>query len=179
MPATTQSTTTEGTAKNGNGNSNLPWGEEQWAQLKTIVHDEAAKIRIARRLIPLYGNSDGIYVDFVVGHEVDPGPPLSIPHQSLVPVEISVEFELARAQFADEQVAAALATRAAYILALAEDAVVLLGGAGAGAFLKSLNVNVDEKILPQQIGLFEQKPAEVSGSIHESILGGDRTAPKK
>jgi hypothetical protein len=54
-----------------------------------LVHDEAARIRVARRVLTLFGNSDG-YVDNVVGHQVSSGPPLSIrAGQSPVPVEVA------------------------------------------------------------------------------------------
>src|SRR5829696_4955792 len=148
-------------------NNHLAWSEDRWQRINTLVHDEAARIRAARRVLTLFGES-GAYVDSVVGHQVDPGPPLRIrAGQNLVPVEISVEFQLSPEQFNDEQTAMALATRAAYIVALAEDAVLLRG---AQADLESLNVT--GRNLDQQIGLFDGDSQEVQKPILESILEG-------
>jgi uncharacterized linocin/CFP29 family protein len=151
------------------GNNKFNWSQDRWQRINTLVHDEAARIRVARRVLTLFGNSDG-YADNVVGHQVTAGPPLSIrAGQSLVPVEISVDFQLFPEQFNDEQTAMALATRAAYLVALSEDAVVL-GGGQAQTFLQQLNIT--ERNLDQQTGLFGANQPQVNKHILESILEG-------
>jgi len=153
-----------------NGNNNFNWSQDRWQGINKVVHDESAKIRL-RDVFPLWGNSGG-YVDSAVGHEVTltPGQPLKIKAgQNLVPVELSVEFQLSPEQFHDEQVAEALATRAAYILALAEDAVLLQGNSSR-RFLTSLNVV--ERNLDEQHGLFNENQPQVERPILESILEG-------
>src|SRR6266536_4308402 len=155
-----------------NGNNRFNWSPDRWQRINTIVHDEAAKIRVARRVLPLFGNS-GDYVDSVVGHQVDIGPPLRIQAgQTLVPMEASIEFQLSPEQFNDEQVASALAIRGAYVLALAEDAV-LLRGASASTFLADLHVL--ERNLGKQAGLLDGNPPAVENPILESILGAIKT----
>jgi uncharacterized linocin/CFP29 family protein len=154
-----------------NGNNSLNWDSDRWQRLNAVVHDEAAKIRVGRRLVPLFGNSSG-YMDNIIGHAVNviagPRPVLSIPNgQTLVPVEVSVDFRLTPEQFADEQVATALAIRAAYLVALAEDAVVLHGAqANVGQFSAS------ERNLLQQTGLFQANQPQVGQPILQSILAG-------
>jgi uncharacterized linocin/CFP29 family protein len=153
-----------------NGNNKCKWAPERWQRINTLVHDEAARIRIARRVLTLFGNSNG-YVDTIVGHQVSAETPLSIlAGQSLVPVELAVDFQLFPEQFNDEQTAMALATRAAYLVALAEDAVVL-GGSGAKDFLDQLHVT--HRNLDRQTGLFGTSQVPVGDtSILESILEG-------
>jgi uncharacterized linocin/CFP29 family protein len=152
-----------------NGNNKFNWTQERWDRVNTVVHDEATKIRTARRVLTLFGSSDG-YVDNVVGHEVTSGSPLSIrPGQTLVPVELSVDFQLSPEQFDDEQTAIALVTRASYILALAEDAVILQG-VRANETLKKFNVS--ERNLNLQAGLFQPNQGQVQSLILDSILEG-------
>jgi uncharacterized linocin/CFP29 family protein len=155
-----------------NGN-NLNWSQDRWQGINKVVHDEAAKIRL-RDVFPLWGNSGG-YVDSVVGHEVtlSPGQPLKIKAgQNLVPAELSVEFQLSPEQFHDEQVAEALAICASYKLDLAEQAVLLLGKNSRG-FLTSLNVV--ERNLDEQRGLFKENQPQIQTPILESILKGMQT----
>src|SRR5262245_60133223 len=113
-----------------NGRNNFGWNDEIRKRINTVIHDEAARTRIARRVLPLFGNWTG-FVDRVPGHQLNPpaaGQPLALRgNQSLTPVEISAEFTLSPEEFGDQQAAIALATRAAHDLALAEDRIVLLG----------------------------------------------------
>jgi len=153
-----------------NGNNNhFDWSPDRWQRINTLVHDEAARIRVARRVLPLFGSSNG-FVDNVVGHQVNPGPPLSIrPGQGLVPVEVAVDFQLSPEQFGDEQAAMALATRAAYQVALAEDAVIL-NGARASGLLDRLHVT--ERNLDAQVGLVGSEQGTVEAPILVSVLEG-------
>ena len=60
-----------------NGNNKFNWSPDRWQRINTLVHDEAARIRVARRVLPLFGNSTG-YEDSVVLHQVSAGPPLFV-----------------------------------------------------------------------------------------------------
>src|SRR6266540_4073693 len=152
-----------------NGNNKFNWSPDRWQRINTLVHDEAARIRVARRVLPLFGNSSG-YEDSVVLHQVSAGPPLFVrPGQRGVPVELSVDFQLSPEQFDEEQAHAALATRAAYLVALAEDAVVL-EGSRANAALAGMGVSA--RNLDQQTGLFDAKQAPVATPILQSVLDG-------
>jgi uncharacterized linocin/CFP29 family protein len=133
-----------------NGRNNFGWNDEIRRRINTIIHDEAARARIARRVLPLFGHATG-FVDRVPGHQLNAlgAGPLSLQgNQSLVPVEISVDFRLAPEEFNDEQATIALATRAAHQLALAEDQIVLFGAHAA------LARNVHQRNLGEQKGLY-------------------------
>jgi uncharacterized linocin/CFP29 family protein len=134
-----------------NGRNTFGWNDEIRKRINTVIHDEAVRARIVRRVLPLFGNWTG-FVDRVPGHQLNTpaAGPLSLRgNQSLVPVEVSVDFRLAPEEFSDEQAAIALATRAAHDLALAEDRIVLLGADAA-----PLGGNVGERNLNEQTGLF-------------------------
>lgn len=152
-----------------NGKNNFNWSPDRWKRINTVVHDEASKIRIARRVLPLFGDSNG-FKDSVVGHQVSDGPLLSIrAGQTLVPVEVSMNFQLAPEQVDDEQTAMALAIRASYLLTLAEDAVVLHGHR-ARDFLTQMHVSA--RNLDQQTGLLGEHQQSVDQPILESVLEG-------
>jgi uncharacterized linocin/CFP29 family protein len=165
-----------------NGRNNFGWSDETRQRINTVIHDESARARIARRVLPLFGNATG-FVDRVPGHQLRPpaaGQPLSLRgNQSLAPVEISVDFTLAPEEFGDEQAAMALATRAAYQLALAEDRIVLLGADAAPLLLAA---NVRERNLNEQKGLFRsametaamraQAPAPAAGAPPPQLPAG-------
>lgn len=153
-----------------NGSNKFNWAPERWRRINTLVHDEAARSRIVRRALTLFGDSDG-YADSIVGHEVSAEPPFSIrAGQSLVPVELAVDFQLVPEQFTQELTATALATRAANLVGMGEDAVLLLGSEAKG-LLEQLHVT--ERNLDLQKGLFGPSPVPVvATSILESILEG-------
>jgi uncharacterized linocin/CFP29 family protein len=157
-----------------NGRNNLNWAPDQWHRLNRVVHDEAAAIRVARQLLPLFGESSG-FVGSIAGHELRQtkgNEPLSLPsNQNLVPAEISVEFTLAPEQFTDEHVATALAGRAAYLTAIAEDLVVLRGK-DASAALDSLGPVSVLNNCGEQVGLFQAAdPAPLPLPEEQDILG--------
>jgi uncharacterized linocin/CFP29 family protein len=130
------------------------------------VHDEAARTRAARRALPLFGQQ-GAFVGSVPGYRIGRGSPLTIESgPGLVPVDLSVEFKLTPEQLNDEGVAVALATRAANIVALAEDEV-MLKGAGAESALH--NLGVCSRNLDSQEGLFErsEKRSEKQSEKHD------------
>lgn len=174
-----------------NGNNNrLSWTEARWTDINKVIHDEVALLRKARRdeganlqgsarFLTLFGQQNG-FVDHVVGYKVDDaqaGKPLSISAgQSLVPATIWVNFQLSREQFNDENVATALATKAAYRLALAEDHVLLHGAAAASSLDK---LDVSYEYLNLQSSLFRRGLKPVGKPVLESIIDGIRQLREK
>ena len=164
----------------------LSWPDTKWTSLNNVIHDEAALLRKARRdegaslagsgrILNLFGEQND-FVNDVAGYKVDavtPGKPLSIcAGQSLVPAKIWVSFQLSPEQSKDENIAMALATKAAYLVALAED-YVLLHGADAADFLDKLNVSYEDT-LRLQTGLFSQAHKQVDKPVLDSIIDGIR-----
>src|SRR5215813_4123056 len=152
-----------------NNGNNLDWGEERRNKLNTFAHDQAATLRVARRVLKLSG-PQGAYVDSVAGHQIEPGPSLSIrPNQHLQPLQISRHFHLQKEQFHDDETIRTLVESSAADIQLAEEAVVLLGNE-AGTFLDRLNISLDNPAeLKQQTGLFDNKQPEVKKPILDSI----------
>ena len=135
-----------------NGNS-FHWDQGRWDSINQLVHDASKEMRLIRPLLKLYWKQ-GDYVGSIPGHRLNRGQPLSIDsYQNLRPVKIACEFKLSQEQFYDEDAVNTLAIEAAYRVAQAEDAVILLG-AGARLVLNRLNVTVDEVQLQDQTQLF-------------------------
>jgi uncharacterized linocin/CFP29 family protein len=134
------------------GNNNqFHWTEARWAAINNSIHAEAAALRKSRRdegfrlenhsgrLVMLNGPQDGNYVDRITGYAVERNEeaegevkPLYQPlrmrsGQTLVPLKIWSSFQLSKQQYDDEPVAAVLASKASYLLALGEDHVLLFG----------------------------------------------------
>jgi uncharacterized linocin/CFP29 family protein len=168
-----------------NGNSTyLSVDKERWTRINNAIHDEGAMLRRARRdqgtslqdsgrILNLFGEQNAFVLE-VAGYKVDalkPGKPLSISAgQNLVPAKIWANFQLAPEQSKDENIVMALATKAAYLVALAED-YVLLHGAAAAPFLDKLNVSYEDT-LKLQVGLFNQAQKQVYKPVLDSINEG-------
>src|SRR5262245_4985700 len=171
------------------GNNHFSWSDASWTMINQLIHDEGAHLRKARRdegsklpaadsgrIFALFGPQEGNFLDHVRGYTVTEVPnrtngrkQLSISAgQNLVPAKIWVNFELSPEQYNDENTAAALATKAAYKLALAEDFVILLGDA-AETILDKLNVT--HQYLSAQPALFRDRRV-VKKPILESIVEG-------
>src|SRR5262245_61505388 len=171
------------------GNNQFSWNNDRRAMINQLIHDEGAHLRKARRdegqkmpavnsgrIFSLFGPQDGDFLGTVKGYTVEEvqiknggGKRLSIPAgQDLVPAKIWVNFQLSQEQYDDDNMLAALATKAAYKLALAEDYVILLGSQ-AGSFLDDLDVSYEN--LGTQPALFRDRRV-VSKPILESIVEG-------
>ena len=168
-----------------NGN-NFNWNPARSDSVNQIVHDVSKDMRRIRPLMdPPYGQWKD-YVGSIPGHKLNPvilGSPLSIePNQNLSPVKIWCEFRLREEQFDDEDTVNTLAVEAAYRVAQAEDAVILLG-AQAEAFLAGLNVQREQ--LDKQEGLFQANPPPLDEPrdrpqyITESIIQGIKELQRK
>jgi uncharacterized linocin/CFP29 family protein len=152
---------------------NFKWTDECETKVNAIAHDQAQPLRVARRVLKLVGPQGGGYVDAVEGHRVDRNLSLSIqPNQHLQPLQISRHFHLFREQFNGDGALDSLVQFATADLALAEDAVVLLG-ADAAPLLKNLCIALDNPgQLEKQEGLFDRDQKEVNKPILDSILEG-------
>ena len=160
-----------------NNASKFTWNQES---VNNLVHDAASEIRVVRPLLKLYGKQ-GAYTTNIVGHPIrgpqedkDKGSPLSIPtNQFLTPVILSCDITLQQEQFSDSDALNILAVEAAYRVATAEDAVILLGK-DAYRFIEKLGVKADADQLGTQTGLLPTKaqPLKTERSILDSIVGG-------
>jgi uncharacterized linocin/CFP29 family protein len=122
---------------NNNGRDQVvQWrGTDIWARIDKAVHDEMARTRVGAKFIPLYGplppGTRDVPADQIASQPPGPRGVLSVQEgddRSLV--ELSVQFTLTQAQVEDEHrlgTAVTLATRAANILARAEDTLIFPG----------------------------------------------------
>ena len=112
------------------GREQVAWGADVWAALDAAVHDEFHRSAVALKFIPFFGPVDNA---MTVPADVVDLDTMTIDESAVVAlVELGVEFGLTRQQTAAEaqnQTGVALATRAANLLAQAEDRVIFLGDA--------------------------------------------------
>jgi uncharacterized linocin/CFP29 family protein len=113
------------------GREKLPWSQEIWNRIDQAVHDECQRTKIARRFLPMYGPvSPG---ELIVNSDtvVREGQTLTVNEAATIPlIELLVEFTLTLQQVdreAELTTAVTLATRAANLLAQAEDVVIFQG----------------------------------------------------
>jgi uncharacterized linocin/CFP29 family protein len=111
----------------------VPWTDEQWARVNTVVQEEAARARVAARFLPLIGPLPPD-TDFVRRETVltDSGPPASLRIEDRTTIQLAtlqVEVQLRGRQMADPELTSALELfrRAANGIARLEDAVVFNG----------------------------------------------------
>lgn len=158
-----------------NGTYDLKWGQDLAVRISPQIKSEVGKIRMDPPLIPIVPGKS-TYEDVVQSFTVTAVPPFSIkPSSKLAPIKISLEFQLAQQQFADEVLAARLALRPASDLAFAED-VILLHGDRADQVLRGFNLVIkdENETLAEQKGLFQAAPAAIRAqkSIVDSVLEG-------
>jgi uncharacterized linocin/CFP29 family protein len=143
-------------------------------QMTALAQSQATKLRVARKVLPpVIGNG---YVGSVPGRRVHKGPVLGVrPNQHLPAMQISRHFVLQREQNNDSNTVTTLINFAAADIALAEDAVVLLGSEAAH-ILHRLHIKLDnEDELQHQEGLLRKEHPHVDQPILDSILDGIRT----
>ena len=148
--------------------SKFTWNQES---VNKLVHDASQEVRVIRPLLKLYGKQ-GAYTANIVGHRVTAQSPLSVSiDQNLTPAILSCDFMLQQEQFTDENALNTLAVEAAYRVAAAEDAVILLG-AKASEFIDELSVNAEN--LDKQTGLLSDPPVQLQDerTILESVIDG-------
>jgi uncharacterized linocin/CFP29 family protein len=145
-----------------NGREAVGWSPELWANIDSAVRAEIDRTGIAGKFIPVRGPMPDATT--VPADVIDPES-MTVAEDAVVPlVELSVEFALTQAQVDGEAqlgTAVTLATRAANLLAQAEDLLVLRGedaadheiftrvsrrgAAGKGARLGDLRNHADDE----------------------------------
>ncbi|MDM0034032.1 family 1 encapsulin nanocompartment shell protein [Variovorax sp. J22P271] len=119
-------------------NQQVPWTDEQWARVRKVIQEEAARARVAAGFLPLVGplpgNTDYVTADTISYGEAGAAK-LQIEDKTTVQLPtLQVRVFLRGAQMADPDMDSALQLfrRAANILARLEDTIVFGGLAGAG-----------------------------------------------
>ena len=114
------------------GREALSWAPEIWSRLDQAVHAEIDRTGIAGKVLPVRGPIPDVTT---VPADVIDAETMTVPDDVVLPlIEISVEFGLTEAQVDTETslgTALTLATRAANLLARAEDLLVFQGADGA------------------------------------------------
>ena len=115
------------------GREQLSWSEDVWKSIDDAVHDEVQRTSVAAKFIPLHAPAPAPDVSTVPSDIIDAGA-MTVDEVAVTPiVELGVEFKLTRQQIgneADLATAVSLATRAANLLARAEDTVLVQGDGG-------------------------------------------------
>ncbi len=113
------------------GREHLEWSQETWAQIDKAVHDEAHRVRISMKYIPIHmtaSDSMSIPADTV---ETDDQKPLSVDEGKTISIfEILTSFSMTKQQVSKEgdvTTAITLATRATNILIQGEDILMFQG----------------------------------------------------
>jgi uncharacterized linocin/CFP29 family protein len=151
-----------------NNREKLPWSQEIWNRIDQAVHSECQRTKVARRFLPLYGpvaaGQTTVHSDTVVVNGQSIGvQSIGVDETATTPlVETSADIVLTAQQVDREEelmTAVTLATRAANLLAQAEDVLIFQGQAAVeGA---------------QQHPLFKDgKVHLLSGNAGTGLLGG-------
>jgi uncharacterized linocin/CFP29 family protein len=124
------------------GRETVGWTADVWARLDKAVHDEMNLALVAAKFIPLEGPLEGALT--VPAELIDPDT-MTISETAVLPmIELSVGFGLTQEQTESEAqlgTAVTLATRAANLLAQAEDLLIFQGDAAlAAAVFKTVQV---------------------------------------
>ena len=114
-------------------NQQVPWTDEQWARVRKVIQEEAARARVAAGFLPLVGPLPA-NTDYVTADTISYGGPgaqakLQIEDKTTVQLPtLQVRVFLRGAQMADPDMDSALQLfrRAANILARLEDTIVFL-----------------------------------------------------
>ncbi|MCI0620146.1 MAG: bacteriocin family protein [Acidobacteria bacterium] len=155
-----------------NNREKLPWSQEIWSRIDQAVHNECQRTKVARKFLPLYGpvaagqttvHSDTVVVNVVVNGQVN-GQSLGVDETETTPLaETSADIVLTAQQVDREEelmTAVTLATRAANLIAQAEDVLIFQGQEA-----------VDPG--PKQHPLFRDgKVRLLSGNARTGLLGG-------
>lgn len=119
-------------------NQQVPWTDEQWARVRKVIQEEAARARVAAGFLPLVGplpaSADYVPNDTISYTDDTGAAKLQIEDKTTIQLAtLQVRVFLRGAQMADPDMDSALQLfrRAANVLARLEDSVVFTGLAGA------------------------------------------------
>jgi uncharacterized linocin/CFP29 family protein len=117
------------------GRDRLSWSDDLWKLIDDAVHDEVLRTSVATKFLPLHGPVPVPDVMTVPADIIDPAT-MTVDEVAVTPiVELGVEFGLTRQQIGNEAelaTAVTLSTRAANLLAQAEDMILFQGDAAFG-----------------------------------------------
>jgi len=110
----------------------IGWDDAIWNGIKQAIHNETNRIKIAKKVLPMYGplpESESVPSDII--EETKDGLIVNEGASTII-VEISVQFGMTKTQIERERlgkgdVVMTLATRAANLIALAQDELVFQG----------------------------------------------------
>ena len=126
----------------GLGREQLPWSNDVWSGIDGAVNAEVQRNCVAAKIIPLHAPAPPSDAPTVPSDIIDSAT-MTADESAVTPItELGVEFKLTRQQIggeADVGTAVSLATRAANMLARAEDVILFQGKDGLGdPLLKSV-----------------------------------------
>jgi uncharacterized linocin/CFP29 family protein len=151
------------------GREQVEWSDATWKALDDAVHDEFHRSAVALKFIPFY---DQLQNAMTVPADVIDLDKMTVDEANVTAlVELGIDFGLTRQQMASEEqysTAGTLATRAANLLAQAEDLAVFLGDE---AFKGPLFKRVDHRSGSAGLGLL--------GSATETIPVKPSQKPKR
>lgn len=152
-------------------NPQVPWTEEQWAQVNQAIQEEAQRARVAAKFLPLYGPLSAD-TDFVRSGEISYAAPLTIAdRQTIELATLQLQVELRGAQLADPELASVMALfrRAANILARSEDALIFNGRHNPPDPLPPKSPNVGE----QYVGVNADGLVDKARPFGPAVTNGD------
>lgn len=106
------------------------WTEEQWSRVQQVVHDQAMKVRVAARFLPLYGPVSPGVATVPRQLVTDKTAPLEIIEpRTLDLITVAINLELTPTQQSESDLSSALTlfARAANIIARTEDGIIFQG----------------------------------------------------
>jgi uncharacterized linocin/CFP29 family protein len=141
------------------GREQVDWSQDVWDAIDAAVHDEFHRTAVALKFIPFHGQVDNA---MTVPSDIVDLDTMTVDESAVIAlVELGIEFGLTRQQIAAEVqslTGLGLATRAANLLAQAEDAVLFSGDA---AFDEAIFTRVQHRSGSAGTGLL--------GAAHETV----------
>ena len=162
------------------GREQLPWTDDVWSNIDSAVNDEVQRTCVAAKIIPLHSPAPSPDASTVPADIIDSAA-MTVDESAVTPiVELGVEFRLTRQQIGNEAdlgTAVSLATRAANLLARAEDVVLFQGKDGSkDPLLKSVKQagGSPRRGLAQQCGPHRSRRLDRGGRVRKEHIRGLR-----
>jgi uncharacterized linocin/CFP29 family protein len=145
--------------------SQVPWSDEQWARVNSVIQEEANRARVGAAFLPMVGplppDTDFVRRETILVRPPVPPPPRALAIEDRTTIQLAtlqVLVNLRGAQMADSDLTSALALfrRAANVLARLEDAVVFLGLRGPFGVAGRFRAGAPGIGVPPGIGVIQQ-----------------------